>query len=108
MPLPCLNYTFSNVCQNLLHFCDINYISLQDWCRCLIKNYDDFCGFPYYHYFQSLLLFFVFCLLTVLCITLCGGIKKARPRQLAPPPYVIVRSDISPPIYEKISEQTPV
>ena len=31
------------VCSNLMHYCGVNFTSLQNWCDCLIANYGSSC-----------------------------------------------------------------
>ena len=76
------------VCSNLMHYCGVNFTSLQNWCDCLIANYGSSCrDETLVNYFTFIFSTFLICLVFSLCCILCRGVVKLNKISHAPPKY---------------------
>ena len=89
MTFPCPNLSKSVVfCNEVLHYCDVNFATLKEWCHCIEQNLQVQCrDATYASLFVTLFSLFMICLFTFLCCALCRGLEQKRV-DLPPPPYI--------------------
>ena len=91
MPFPCPNFTNADkLCAEVLHYCDVGFVTFRGWCDCLLSNYKNYCGAggsDFLKYFANIFSLFIFCLVSCLCFILCKEVCTRRRRD--PPPYVL-------------------
>ncbi len=81
-------HNLSYVCNNLIQYCDINYMTLKGWCNCLVVNHEMKCkDESYVSYVVYVISMFLVCLISCLFCILCKNMKK-RTVDTPPPPYV--------------------